>query len=67
MSLQRDLLRGTGFWPTIKLIARQTGGKVTADMLQKFLPKYDFLDLNNHEIVDSLLLEALPVDRARLA
>lgn len=64
MSLHRDLLRGTGFWSTMLLIAANS--KITADMVRSTFPAYDFLDVRNDKLVDLLLDEALPNDRHRL-
>lgn len=69
MSLHRDLLRGTGFWPTLKSKAKEEDEKITAETMGKAssqVPNHNFLDIADQKLVDVLMLEALPADRARL-
>lgn len=63
MRRHRDLLRGTGFWPSLKFWAR--GNKITPDVVRE-LKSYNFLDIKDQRLVDLLMDQALPVDRARL-
>ncbi|KAF7547026.1 hypothetical protein G7Z17_g7999 [Cylindrodendrum hubeiense] len=79
MSLHRDLLRGTGFWPTLRYsvdednsiqgLARiatriQLDDENSRNVKLAKLPVVNLLDLDD-EYVHALMQEALPADRAR--
>ncbi|KAH6981194.1 AAA domain-containing protein [Ilyonectria sp. MPI-CAGE-AT-0026] len=64
MGLHRDLMRGTGFYPTLRLEAKREFSHFF-DHEARSLPMTNFLETNDERYIEALMMEALPSDRAR--
>ncbi|KAH7013417.1 hypothetical protein EDB80DRAFT_371496 [Ilyonectria destructans] len=64
MGLHRDIIRGTGFYPTLRLEAKQEFPHFF-DHEAPSLPMTNFLKTNDERYIKALMMEALPNDRAR--
>lgn len=63
MGLHRDLMRGTGFYPTWRLEAKREFPHFF-DHEARSLPMTNFLETNDERYIEALMMEALPSDRA---
>ncbi|RSL42484.1 hypothetical protein CEP54_015466 [Fusarium duplospermum] len=64
MSLQRALVLGSGFW-TVLRTSKHRPGSSPAPVTLPCVPEVNLLDIEDAALMDALMMEILPADRAR--
>ncbi|RSM00399.1 hypothetical protein CEP52_009151 [Fusarium oligoseptatum] len=64
MSLHRALVLGSGFWSVLRTFKHRPGSS-PAPVTLPCIPEVNLLDIEDAALMDALMLEILPADRAR--